>query len=203
MSINYNFPPYGLGEQVTEGDVKTDANGLATVNIPAPAKSGRQQYTLEVTLTDESGLPVSARSSIYVNPADYYIGVHPDAWSYQAKSDAGFTVLVADWEGNPAGARNLSAQFQRVVWVRHDPSADTLGYMFPTYEAVYTPIASDYSHHGCRWHGSPDIHPTRAGHLPAGRLGGWHADPGDHLGGWGGPGSLAFPAQPAPAPGGG
>jgi uncharacterized protein YfaS (alpha-2-macroglobulin family) len=140
---NYNFSSDGLGEQITSGDVKTDANGLASVKTASPAKSGRQQYTLEVTMSDESGQPVSARSSIYVNPADYYIGVHPDAWSYQAKSNAGFTVQLANWEGSPAGAHNLSAQFRRVVWVRHDPSADSMGYMGPTYEAVYTPIASD------------------------------------------------------------
>jgi uncharacterized protein YfaS (alpha-2-macroglobulin family) len=142
-AFNYNFSPYGLGEQVSSGDVRTDAKGLASVSIPAPAKSGRQQYTLEVTMTDESGQPVSARSSIYVNPADYYIGVHPDAWSYLAKSPAGFAVQVVDWNGNPSGAHRLSAQFQRVEWVRHDPSADNLGYMEPTYEAVYTFIASD------------------------------------------------------------
>lgn len=139
---NYNFPMYGIGDLVTKGDDKTDANGLVTLNIPPPAENGRQQYILEVTLTDESGLPVSARSSIYVNPAEYYIGVHPDAWSYQAKSEAGFDVQVADWNGDPAGERTLSAQFQGVEWVRHDPPADTLGYQFPTYVAEYTPIAS-------------------------------------------------------------
>ncbi len=140
--FNYNFSPYGLGEEVTQGDSKTDANGLATLSIPAPAKPGRQQYTLEVTLQDESGLPVSGRSTIYVNPAEYYIGVHPDAWSYQAKSKAGFEIMVADWKGDPAGARTLSARFQRVVWVRQDPADDTLGYIFPTYTAEYTPIDS-------------------------------------------------------------
>ncbi len=142
-AFSYNFAPSGLGDQAAEGDVRTDANGLASVSTPAPAKSGRQKYTLEVTLTDESGQPVSARSSIYVNPANYYIGVHPDAWSYQAKSDAGFALMVADWEGHPAGVQHLSAQFQRVEWVRHDPGADAPGYMMPTFEAVYTPIASD------------------------------------------------------------
>ncbi len=141
-AYNYNFGSSGLGEQVTEGDARTDANGLASITIPAPAKSGRQQYNLEVTLTDETNLPVSARSSIYINPAAYYIGVHPDAWSYQAKSKAGFSVLVADWDGKPAGQHNLSAQFQRVEWVRHDPTPDTMGYMTPTYEPEYTLIAS-------------------------------------------------------------
>jgi uncharacterized protein YfaS (alpha-2-macroglobulin family) len=140
----FNYPNFmgGLGALIVDGDTHTDANGLATLDIPAPAASGRQQYTLEVTLADESGLPVSARSSIYVNPAEYYIGVHPDAWSYQADSAAGFAILAADWKGDPAGARTLSAKFQRVVWVRHDPSPDTLGTIFPTYSAEYTLIDS-------------------------------------------------------------
>jgi uncharacterized protein YfaS (alpha-2-macroglobulin family) len=140
--FNYNFGMGGLGSFVSEGDGQTDPNGLLSLEIPAPANPGRQQYTLEVTLTDESGLPVSARDSIYVNPAEYYIGIHPDAWSYQAKSEAGFDVLVTDWNGDPSGEHTMAAQFQRVVWVRQNPSADTMGYEFPTYVPEYTPIAS-------------------------------------------------------------
>ena len=162
-AYSYHFPPYGLGEQVTEGDVRTDANGLASITIPAPAKSGRQQYNLEVTLTDETNLPVSARSSIYVNPAAYYIGVHPDAWSYQAKSMAGFSVLVTDWDGKPAGQRNLSAQFQRVIWVRHDPTPDTMGYLTPTYEPEYTPISSTTLTTAADGTGRLEFNPPEAG----------------------------------------
>ena len=139
---NYHFGVSGLGTMVVDGDVQTDANGLANVTIPPPAYPGRQQYTLEVTLTDESGQPVSARDTVYVNPAEYYIGIHPDSWTYQAGNEAGFSALVADWNGNPAGSRSLSAQFQRVEWVRNEPEDNALGYIFPTYTAVYTPIAS-------------------------------------------------------------
>jgi hypothetical protein len=143
-AYNYNFGMGGLGNSVSEGDGRTDRNGLLNLEIPAPANPGRRQYTLEATITDESGLPTSARSSIYVNPAEYYIGVHPDAWSFQAKSEAGFDVLVVDWNGDPAGERTLSAEFQRVVWVRQDPSPDAMGYQFPTYVPEYTPIDSTY-----------------------------------------------------------
>jgi uncharacterized protein YfaS (alpha-2-macroglobulin family) len=139
---NYPFGNWGLGEQVSQGEGKTDANGLLSLELAAPAKPGRQQYTLEVTMTDESGQPVSARSAIYVNPAEYYIGVHPDAWSYAAKSDAGFEVQLAGWNGDPAGAHTLDAKFQRVVWVRHDPSPEEMFYGLPTYEPEYTFIAS-------------------------------------------------------------
>ena len=141
-AYNYNIGIGGLGIVIKEGDGRTDRNGLLNLEIPSPANSGRQQYTLEATITDESGLPTSARNSIYVNPAEYYIGVHPDAWSFQAKSEAGFDILVTDWNGVPAGERTLSAEFQRVVWVRQDPSPDTVGYQFPTYVAEYTPIDS-------------------------------------------------------------
>ena len=139
---NFRFGMGGLGAYVTEGDGQTNPDGTLNLEIPAQAHAGRQKYTLEVTLTDESGLPVSARGSMVVNPAEYYIGVHPDAWSYQAESEAGFDILVADWNGDPAGVRTLVAQFQRVVWVRQDPSPETLGYIFPTYVPEYTPISS-------------------------------------------------------------
>ena len=139
---NYSFATGGLGTFVSEGDARTDLNGLFNLALSTSAEPGRQKYTLEVTLTDESGLPVSARSSIYVNPAEYYIGVHPDAWSFQAKSESGFDLMVSDWNGDPAGERTLTAQFQRVVWVRQDPSADNLGYIFPTYVPEYTSIGS-------------------------------------------------------------
>jgi uncharacterized protein YfaS (alpha-2-macroglobulin family) len=141
-AYNYNFGMGGLGNPVNQGDGQTGSNGMLTLELNAPASPGRNQFTLEVTLTDESGQPVSSRSSIFVNPAEYYIGVHPDAWAYQAKSEAGFEIMVADWDGNPAGKRTLAAQFQRVIWVRHDPPPETMGYQFPTYEPEYTPIAS-------------------------------------------------------------
>jgi uncharacterized protein YfaS (alpha-2-macroglobulin family) len=140
--FSYPFGLGGFGPAVDDGVGQTDANGLLSIELMPPSESGRQKYTLEVTLTDESGQPVSARSSIYVNPAEYYIGVHPDAWAYAAKSAAGFELYVADWNGDPAGIRTLDVKFQRVVWVRHDPSPDTLGYEFPTYQPEYTPIDS-------------------------------------------------------------
>jgi hypothetical protein len=140
--FNYHFGRGGLGRMVSEGDGRTDRNGLLSLELSPEAKPGRQQYTLEATISDESGLPTSARSSIFVNPAEYYIGVHPDAWAYQAKSEAGFDVFVADWNGNPAGVRTMEAQFQRVVWIRQEPPPESLGYIYPTYKPEYTPIAS-------------------------------------------------------------
>lgn len=143
LDLYPHYPSSGmLGEFVDQGSLRTDANGLATLRLAALAKPGRQQYTLEVTLTDASGLPVSARSSAYVNPADYYIGVHPGAWSYEAQTPAAFSILVADFDGNPAGVKELSAQFRGVKWVRQNPPDEFAGMSTPTYIAEYTAVAT-------------------------------------------------------------
>ena len=137
----FTYPYFSFGEQVAEGQVQTGADGLATLEIPTEAQEERQEYTLEVTLTDASGLPVSARATIHGNPAEYYIGIRPDAWSGAAGVESGFSVQTTDWEGNPSAGRALTALFQRVVYERVDPPADQ-PYEFPTYEPVYTLIAS-------------------------------------------------------------
>jgi hypothetical protein len=82
--IFFDMAP-GLGVPVAEGSARTEADGTYTLKVDNPAVSERlgreiRKYTLEVTLQDESGLPVSARSEIVVDPADFYIGVHLIIW---------------------------------------------------------------------------------------------------------------------------
>ena len=139
--FTYSYWQYGFGASVAEGDAQTAPDGTLTLEIPTEANQARQRYTLEVTLTDESGLPVSARTTVNGNPAAYYIGVKPDAWSGAAERESGFSVLTADWQGNASPGQALSAVFQQVEYVRVDPPADQ-PYEFPTYEPVYTPVAS-------------------------------------------------------------
>ncbi len=87
-------------------------------------------YTLEVTLTDESGLPVSARSQFFVHPSQVYIGVRPDSWVGQAGVESAFEVRGVDWASQAAGDLVLKAQFQKLTWVRKE-SSDPFGY--PTF----------------------------------------------------------------------
>lgn len=140
----FYVPVYGewLGILVDQGDGMTDADGLLTLELPTEASTGRNLYTLEVTASDESGLPVSARISVQANPADFYIGVHPDAWSGETDRASGFDVLTVDWEGQPSGGQSLEALFQKVDWVRSDPPIEQSGISAPTYERVYTILAS-------------------------------------------------------------
>lgn len=139
----YYFPGFydPLGNLVAEGEAITDPQGNLSLELPTQVADVRTRYTLEVTAQDESGLPVSARARIEANPADFYIGLRPDAWVGRAEEPSGFEVQVVDWEGNPAGVRALHAEFQKVVWVRQEPPPEEL-YMEPTFVPQYTPVGS-------------------------------------------------------------
>ena len=140
----FYMPSFGdwLGDTVSWGKGMTDADGLLTLELPTEASIGRQLYTLEVTASDESGLPISARVSLQANPADFFIGVHPDAWSGESGRESGFDVLTVDWEGQPSGGHTLTALFQKVEWVREDPPAEYAGISWPSFKRVYTTVAS-------------------------------------------------------------
>ena len=128
-----------ISEQIDQGEGETDPQGKFSLELPTEAADTRYRYTLEVTVTDESGLPVSARSNVEVNPADYFIGVKPDAWVSRVGEESGFEILVVDWDKEPAGERNLRADFQKVVWEREEPKEP---YGFPNYVPKYTLVGS-------------------------------------------------------------
>jgi uncharacterized protein YfaS (alpha-2-macroglobulin family) len=137
------FP--GALEQVSLGQGETDPSGTYEIELIIPPADERYRYTLEATATDESELPVSARSAVLVNPAEYYIGIRPDSWSGRAGSEIGFDVQVVDWDQKPTGQQSLSAEFQKVVWERVEPQPGIFR-DFPTYEPKYTPMGStDFS----------------------------------------------------------
>ena len=164
-------PTFQFGMLLSEGDSRTGPDGKITLDLPAPANpairaDARNQYTLEVTAKDESGLPVSARAGVDANPAVFYIGVRPDAWVGRAGEQSGFDVQVVDWKKNPAGAHPLHAEFQKVVWVREEPPA---GQPFggPTFTpAIYSDFQQRF-HHQRPGPVATGIHPARTRHLPA------------------------------------
>jgi hypothetical protein len=143
----FRFPNFGgsYGALVDEGEATTAADGTLALEFRTEPSDARQRYTLEVTITDESGLPVSSRGSIEVNPDEFYIGLRPDLWVGRSGEQLGFDVQVVDWLGNPAGTRSLRAEFQKVRWNRVDPQTSNPEAL-PEYEAEYTLVGStDFS----------------------------------------------------------
>lgn len=131
------YSPYG--QQISSGEGRTGSDGLLTIEIPTTPTEATQRYTIEATLVDESGFPVSNRSEIVVHPADFYIGVKPDTWVGVAGNEISFEIKVVDWDQQPMGSQDLSAQFQNIIWVRSEKE-DIFGY--PTYEPQYSSVSS-------------------------------------------------------------
>jgi len=133
------------GEHVASGEGQTSSEGILSIDLEIPPEEVAKTYTLEVTMTDESGFPVSARTEFAVHPAEYYIGIRPDTWLGQAENVITFDVLTVDWDGNTAPNRELMASFQKVTWVREDPDDP---YLPPEMVPQYTAVSSADFHTG-------------------------------------------------------
>ena len=71
-----------FGRTLESGTTRTNSDGSLTLELPdVPEVDSPQTLTLELTATDESGFPVSARAETTVHPANFYIGVRPDSSS--------------------------------------------------------------------------------------------------------------------------
>lgn len=126
------FP--GGGDQfVIDGNAQTSPDGTATITITGQDLLDRigtdaqnlQSLKLQVVISDESGLPVSAQASAKLHPAPYAIGVRSEQWNGQAGQAMTYTVRTVDWQGNPVADKPLSAHFRKVVWMQsqeQDPS---------------------------------------------------------------------------------
>lgn len=132
-----------LGQYVLNGEGETDANGELTITIQPgdmPSEFDLQnltRLTLEVTITDASGQPVSNRSQAWLHPAEFAIGVKTERWVGRAAEALGFLVQTVDWGEQPSGGHALTAAFDRVEWhMRFSPEEGAI------YEAVRTPVSS-------------------------------------------------------------
>ncbi len=134
------YPDFGFdyGNLIAEGDGYTDAQGNLALAIPLPQEEVTRRYTLEVTGTDESGFPISARAEVHAHPATFYIGVRAEQWVAPSGNERTFEVRTVDWERNPSGGRVLSVSFGRVTWKQHPPNNPE---GISSYEKIVTPLA--------------------------------------------------------------
>jgi alpha-2-macroglobulin len=131
-----------FGRTLENGTTNTNPDGTLSLDFPdIPDSDAPRTLTLELTVQDESGFPVSARDEMTVHPADFYIGLQPDQWVGQSGTAIGFDVFTADWEANASPSKALQAEFKRVRWERKNPPPEDV-YGIPTYEPVYTPVSS-------------------------------------------------------------
>ncbi|MEA3327479.1 MAG: alpha-2-macroglobulin family protein [Chloroflexota bacterium] len=121
-----------LGSTVASGEGTTDIKGQASLAFSTAdlldeesQQGSLNEITLEVTIADESGLPVSYRHSALIHPEVFYIGVQPETYFGRANTAFDFSVLTVDWNKQVVGNKALEAAFETIEWqVEETPSIE-------------------------------------------------------------------------------
>ncbi len=109
---------------LAEGDAVTDSAGQFLLELPAALAKlndnattiGSQRWSVEATITDETGFPVTNAESLTVHATRFYIGLKPRSWVTQAKQKASVDLLALGWDKQPVGGQNVTITLARRTW---------------------------------------------------------------------------------------
>lgn len=111
------------GTMIGSGEDSTDNAGQANITFPIDQADtdtfqpgAPYRINLEVTLTDESGFPVTSQDSALVHPESFYIGVKPSSFLGRQNTPIQFSILTADWNANKIGDIPIEATFETIEW---------------------------------------------------------------------------------------
>jgi uncharacterized protein YfaS (alpha-2-macroglobulin family) len=108
--------PFGYGT-FADGEGTTDENGRLTIVIPTDDMQVKPaQVTIEATLTDSSGLPVTGRGVANVHPAMLYLGVVPASYTLRSGQTAEVKATAVDWGGEPLPGQPVDLTVDRITW---------------------------------------------------------------------------------------
>jgi alpha-2-macroglobulin len=141
------IPGYSpLGTMVASGEGETNEQGQLNLSftpedmaLDETAQGSPQKYTLEVTLSDETGFSVSNRESVKVHPDDFYIGVQPETYFGIAESDFSFAIQTVDLDKEDVSGISLEATFEAIEWEIEETNNPEMPYR---YVPQRTPINS-------------------------------------------------------------
>lgn len=103
---------WGYGMQVLAGEMLTDDNGEARMEIPLKGSYDREAvYTIEARVVDSSRREVAAHGNTRVVPGTFRISIHTEKHLYGPGEEIPVSIYAADYENRPvAGVRlELSA----------------------------------------------------------------------------------------------
>ncbi|GAB4479570.1 MAG: Ig-like domain-containing protein [Anaerolineae bacterium] len=112
-----NYVP-GYGTVIDEGTGVTDADGRFVINVPTRLEEVNQsrRLTIEATVTDVEGRPVSGRAEVIVHSADLYVGVSPQTYVGAAGEQIGADLITVGWDSTPLPNREVTVQLVRREW---------------------------------------------------------------------------------------
>ncbi len=133
-------------EVVAEGRARTDAQGRFLLELPADLAPlddeelpGSQRWTVEATVTDESGFPVTGRGRVNVHAGRFYLGLKPRSWVAQAGEEALVDLLALDWEELPVAGQEISLTLASRAWRHVRPDRP---FSQPTWAFEDTPVST-------------------------------------------------------------
>jgi alpha-2-macroglobulin len=129
------YSPLGTSVMYGEGQTGDDGHLALSVSVDGlrleEVQKGRLgSYSLEVTVMDQTGFPVSFRDSLLMHPETFYIGVQPDAYFGNADSLFNFSILTVDWAKEPIGQIPIEATFESINWKREETGNPEIPYRY-------------------------------------------------------------------------
>ena len=114
----------GYGEYVSDGELRTDANGEATIEFPAdwpqPSKEdgydSDQQFTVSVIVTDKAGAEATGDSSAIVTRGEFGIEVSPEAYVVTPGSRVSVDLTAMDYDKRPVKRQPITVTLVRQSW---------------------------------------------------------------------------------------
>ncbi|HEY43337.1 MAG TPA: hypothetical protein G4O11_05075 [Anaerolineae bacterium] len=104
-------------ESSAHGDGVTGSDGELLITLPTTLEKGRPaQMTIEATITDSSGFPVSGRTTVDVHPATVYLTLSPDRYALRVGETAIINLHSVDWAGNPVPGQETDIRVERLTW---------------------------------------------------------------------------------------
>ena len=112
-----------FGELIQSGEGDTGVNGQYSFDFNSETFGGEdarieglKEITLEVTVIDENGFPVSYRDVALLHPEKFYIGVKPETYFGRVGDALNFSVLTVDHEKKAFSNLAVNAIFEKITW---------------------------------------------------------------------------------------
>jgi uncharacterized protein YfaS (alpha-2-macroglobulin family) len=107
----------GFGNLLAEGEGQTGPDGTLVIDAPTALEGDRPiRVTIEATLTERTGLPVTGRGAFALHPALVYFGVSPVRYAVRAGEEALIEIQATDWAGERVAGHGVEVLFERVSW---------------------------------------------------------------------------------------